>query len=392
MPDLRFSLDWYAGASAEIELFAPSAEAAHHQFKYTPAFRSTIRPPLERKHLTAKELGPINKRLDGLISTLDARSAAVGSPIQPPKQPASDTLGQMEMLGNQLLDLILAQHIQADLRRGGLLLEIGVDESLLDYPWELMHDGDGFLCLKHAMGRFVHGARQMIPMRQRPADRLRSPLEELSILIISVPNPQPRDGITYENLPEAEAETEAIIDSLSNIDGVKVDLLPKRKATYDNVYKALKENHQIVHFNGHAYFDKAEPRNSGLVLFDQNLTTGAVASYMGANPPVLCFVNACETAKTAEIKEWKNHYDIFGLARAFLDTDAYLLGSRCKVSDRAAAAFARSFYISLIKQGEPLGAAIRDARKLCKESVPQEDFAWASYVFYGDPRIYFRRL
>ena len=62
--------------------------------------------------------------------------------------------------------------------------------------------------------------------------------------------------------------------------------------------------------------------------------------------PVLCFINGCETAETAQGKDRLN---VYGLAQAFLETGAYLLGTRWKVSDSAAAAFAPTFYDRIIK-------------------------------------------
>jgi CHAT domain-containing protein len=88
--------------------------------------------------------------------------------------------------------------------------------------------------------------------------------------------------------------------------------------------------------------------------------------------------------------DWRARYDIFGLARAFLETGAFLLGNRWKVGDAAAAAFAKAIYTELL-DGRPLGRAVRDARKACRRESPK-DFSWASYTFYGDPRLCFRQL
>ena len=393
MADERFRLDWFAGASAQVELFSPEAEGTNeYQLKYTPPFRSTIRPPVEKRLLGRGELTPINEELDKLVATLDARAAAANA-AQAPATPDNVAIDQMTLLGNILLDLVIPNYVQADLRSGRLFLEIGMDKDLLSYPWELMHNGDDFLCLKHAVGRFVNGAPLTTPMRDRPAARLGSPLDMLKILIISVPKPQDRPNLKYERLPQAEKETRAICDILSGIDGVNIETLIGRNATYSKVYNALTQHESlIVHFNGHAYFDDEHPYNSALVLFDRDITTGAIASFFSKKPPILCFVNACDTAKEAKSHVWKNRYDIFGLAKAFLSTDAYLLGSRWKINDKAAAGFAKQFYLSLIKEGKSLGTSILEARRACKDKAPDDEFAWASYVFYGDPRVYFRRL
>jgi CHAT domain-containing protein len=143
-----------------------------------------------------------------------------------------------------------------------------------------------------------------------------------------------------------------------------------------------------VHFNGHAYFNDQRPRDSGLVLHDQDMKTGAVVGFFGKRPPVLCFINACETAR---VGKWNERYDIFGLARAFLETGTYLLGSRWRINDKAAAEFATNFYSALIGNGRAVGTAMLEARRLSKTSGLDE-FAWASYMYYGDPRMCFRRL
>ena len=146
-----------------------------------------------------------------------------------------------------------------------------------------------------------------------------------------------------------------------------------------------------MHFSGHAYFRNDKPHLSSLVLFDRDMSTGPIMGFFGSKPPVFFFMNAYETAAAKSEGEWKNRFDIFGLARAFLETGAYLIGNRWQVGDAAAAAFARAFYASLV-EGEPLGRAVRDARIACRSAAGPADFSWASYLFYGDPRVYFRRV
>jgi hypothetical protein len=78
----------------------------------------------------------------------------------------------------------------------------------------------------------------------------------------------------------------------------------------------------------------------------------------------------------------------FGLGRAVLESGAYLLGSRWKVSDVCAKTFALAFYDVLFK-GLSMGEAVTKARQVCKHTHPN-DLAWASYAYYGDPRVCFR--
>lgn len=383
-----FRIEWDAGASAQLELFSPDATQPGdvYQLKYTPPFRSTLRPPVEQRPLGPGELAPINDRLEKIVEggSGNGTRGAGGASIDP-----------MMLVGQQLYDLVVPQHVKAELRTKGLFLEIGIDEELLDYPWELMHDGENYLCEKHFLGRFVNVAFRSIPLNHEPIAGATNELGELAVLIVSVPRPQPRPGgETYEHLPNAEKETEAIVAVLDGVPGVTVNLLQGKDATYDDVYTALKSGkYQIVHFTGHANFNDADPQRSGLVLFNRDMTTGPLASFFGQNPPILCFINACETGKSgvpAASPTWKRRYNIYGVARAFLETGSYLLGSRWKLSDDAGRSFATTFYDSLFKKGESLGRAVMEARAACKSTAADNDFGWASYVLYGDPRVCLR--
>jgi CHAT domain-containing protein len=213
-------------------------------------------------------------------------------------------------------------------------------------------------------------------------------------LLISVPQPQPRGGgAIYDPLVEAEAETREIVKTLTALGGaVNLDLLKGPDATRDAVMEKIRTGHyHIVHFNGHAVFKSDRPERSALVLFDEDLTTAAIFAYFRRHPPVLFVMNGCETAATgASTSDWKDRYDILGLARVFLETGAYLVGNRWKVGDKGAAAFAQAFYSGLV-QGLPLGRAVRDARIACRAATPADDFSWASYLYYGDPRLCFRK-
>jgi CHAT domain-containing protein len=390
MPDARFRLDWSAGASAQLDVFW-SKGAPTYQLKYTPPFRSTIRPPVWDSGISPEELDRINKQLDEFVATIDTRASK--PPSGAPARPTKALLETVQMLGQQLHTLAIKENFQSDLSGEGLFLEIGMEEPLLNYPWELMHDGKNFLCLKHAIGRFVNGG-SFVPPLQRPTSLFGTPLETLSVLLISVPYPEPRDEeskrVQYDGLPDAEAEATAITEVLASVDGIKLDTLLGRKAIYNDVFAALcSGSYQIIHFNGHAKFDEKHPHASALVLQDGNISAGAITRCLAKSPPVLCFVNACETTRIAAPAGWKDRYNIFGLARAFLETGAYLLGSRWKINDEAASEFAKKFYASLLQDGKPLGMAILEARKTCKQVSPPDEFGWANYTFYGDPRVCF---
>jgi CHAT domain len=394
-----YAIAWEAGASAQIELFSPELDSAtpdrDYRLKFSPPMRKTLRPPMTGLQLGHGQLGPIIDSLNKLGVVLDARR---------PPGPASPGVGvaaggnsllvQAQEAGGLLFCLIVPNDVQIELADDDLFVEIGVDEALLEYPWELLHDGSEFLCLKHSVGRFVNVTRAAIPNQKRPAPIGVSPL---SVLLISVPAPQPRQigkqVLSYEPLSGVDEETEAIADAITGLGPIAdLQILRGKDATWSAAANALKaKRYHIVHYTGHAYFDSSTPMNSSLVLDDQDMTTGHIRGFCRNAPPVLFFINGCESTVGRGVgNEWKDRYDIFGLARAFLETGAYLLGSRWRVNDKGAAAFSKAFYKEILA-GQPLGRAVREARKACKSSLAN-DFAWASYVYTAIRASVFARL
>jgi len=392
----RFTFGWQPGASAQMEFFSPGSGTEIYRLKYTLPFRATLRPPLKELPISAETINDLNYRLERIAQASHPRRQTQPSL---PKSSSPPILGDLVTFGEQLMDLIVADaaDLRTELTRGNLLLDIGLDEPLLSTPWELLYDGEEFLCLKHAVGRYVNIARPA-PLPVHSPEPF--PENGLSILLISVPRPQPREHgkLTYRALPGVEAESLAICEMLTKIDGVKISTLTHTEATYDGVWNAIKKEPRfhIVHFGGHAYFRDDQPQNSSLVLFDRDMPTGPLQSFFGLKPPRLFVMNACETATSSGTgASWASQFNIFGLARAFLNTGAYLLGSRWEVGDKNAAIFAKAFYSNFMA-GSCVGDAIRMARIECKDAAAEagaiDDFSWASYIFYGDPRLKIERI
>jgi hypothetical protein len=390
----RFRVDWHYGPGAQLELISPphslgtgkSAKGQIYQLKYTSPLRPTIRT-VQELPLTQPELEAVDEKFDELVKAVDSR--AVGPAVSPSPATALSPDPDFQALGDLLFNLVfVAPYMAADLRKPKSFVELGVDEDLLGYPWELMHDGDNFLCLRHYLGRFINSTTSSPPATQS-VDLWGESFETLSVLVIGVPNPMPKGKLSYQKLTSVELEATAIVKALTNIEGVDVKILLGKDATHINVFKALTKNaYHIIHYCGHAEIDNDSPNQSALILHDQPMMTGSLTTFVAKAKPVLCFINGCETAKGASAKQSFNFY---GLARAFLQTGAYLVGSRWKINDKLAAEFAPVFYRSLLEQGNPLGRAVLEARQACYKMDPG-DFAWASYVLYGDPRVRFRRL
>jgi CHAT domain len=388
----RFAVDWVGGAGASIDLFGTDLGAAGttYQLRYGSPFRSTMRAPADVVSIGENELDRLDEHLRNFAKAVGlgtARGTATASKASPEAE------GILKDLGETLFDLVLPRYVADDLRIPDLFIEVGTDESLLHYPWELMRDDEGFLCLRHYVGRFVNlesplKINEQFPMIEETVD--------LNVLLICVPQPQPYKNYRFDKLAAAEAERQAIMDTFEAV-GIRPDVLLGRDATWNGIRSALRDKaYQIVHFTGHAFFDEKQPRESGLVVHDGLLTTMSLTSWLKLHRAVLCFVNGCETARGTDaaqggmgaenLSDLHRRYNIYGLAKPFLESGAYLLGTRWNLSDRGGALFASTFYRHLLDSGAPIGKAIREARRAVQEENPG-DFAWASYVYYGDPRL-----
>ena len=104
-------------------------------------------------------------------------------------------------------------------------------------------------------------------------------------------------------------------------------------------------------------------------------------------PPILAFINGCESSQE---KSWNDEIayenQVFGLADAFLRCGAYYIGSLWPVHDDSAVQIAQDFYRCLLS-GVSLGESLRIAKKNLFDKNGEKEFAWASYILYGDPTL-----
>ena len=203
-------------------------------------------------------------------------------------------------------------------------------------------------------------------------------------------------------MTHVEKEVEAIQTILSHPDlGINYKILQGTEATVPNFKDHLDRNrvntsYQIIHFCGHAQYDDVHPGNSSLILQDDRITTSTLERRLSGVRPVLCFINACQSAKTeravfSDDNAARSRFSPHGLGQTFYQSGGYFVGNRWKISDEVAAAFATNFYTKVLAEGLALGEAMRASRIACQK-LSQPDFGWASYVYYGDPRVRFKRV
>jgi len=250
-------------------------------------------------------------------------------------------------------------------------LVLHLDESLALVPWELLHDGEQFLCLRYAMGRLPLASFEA-PSKERPRET-----DPLKMLVATNPR---------GDLKGASTEGKDLAQALKGHAGLLAIDLHDRMVGRPFLEEAL-SHYDWFHFAGHAVEDPDNPEESGLALTDGWLTPSAIFEMARSKRlPSLVFTNACRSSSAT------GHARSFNLARAFVESGVrHYIGSTLDLYDRSSAAFAREFYEQLLKR-QPAGEALRQARIKSIARYGEAVFTWASYNLHGNPATgYFAR-
>ena len=285
---------------------------------------------------------------------------------------APEVLVKLREIGQMLYDELFSLSTKEKLAKTEAeYLILRIDDQLVQVPWELLNDGQKFLCQRFNMGRLVK-TRQPIP-----GVRTRILARPLRMLILADPEGDLKgayaEGIQLRDYMDQDTE-------LMNVSLRSDNITPE-------YVKGKMRNFDFVHFAGHAEYDVESPARSGWRLSRHTLTAEEITKMAGTgNMPALIFANACQSART---EEWtlKAHFheEIFGLANAFLLAGVrHYVGTFWEILDRPSSRFALEFYKNLLS-GMSTGAAMRLARRVLIEEYGEETIAWASYILYGDP-------
>ncbi|MBN2438034.1 MAG: CHAT domain-containing protein [Deltaproteobacteria bacterium] len=250
-------------------------------------------------------------------------------------------------------------------------LILNLDDQLVHVPWELLHDGQKFLCQRFNMGRLVKTRQTILPSRRRLLAR------PLKMLILADPrgdlNAARREGVQIRD--HVDKDRDFINVSLRS-DGITPDFIKEKIRNFD-----------FVHFAGHADYNQLNPGESGWQLSSGMIKAHEITRMAGtAAMPALIFSNACQSARTEEwaVKE-RFHDEIFGLANAFILAGVkHYVGTFWEILDEPGSHFALEFYKNVLS-GKTVGEAMKLARLESINKYGEETIVWASYLLYGDP-------
>ena len=266
--------------------------------------------------------GKIKDYTGGIINLLNSanRKGKIGTEL----------LARLKELGGLLYDELIPLSIKERLSATDEQnLVIGIDERLVQIPWELLYDGREFFCQRFSIGRTV-STRQAVSAVARHIAR------PLKMQVLADPR---------GDLAAAYEEGIGIRDEIGRFDEW-LDLSLKTTDIKSDYVKAKIRNFDIVHYAGHAEHVADNPEESGWLLSDGKLSAREIIAMKGLMPmPALVFSNACQTGHSDQWKLGEDYEEkIFGLANAFLLSGVqHYIGTFWEIPDEAGYYFATSF-------------------------------------------------
>ena len=284
-------------------------------------------------------------------------------------------------IGARLGKLVLHPNVRAALALADSApLMVVNDDSASRLPWEMLTIGGWTPALRAGLSRRFAASSLAVARfsERRRNDRL------LTVLLIANPT---------EDLPGAAREGERVRDLFRALPDARLALIEGRAATRARILAEFDSgDYDVVHYAGHAAFEPATPRASGLVVSD-GVIGGADLGAL-AQLPALVFFNACESGRVRGARRGAPGAETARTSRATALTagtsvaEAWLragianfIGTYWPVSDTAAETCAAKFYGALIA-GKAIGAALLEARHAVRARQSPD---WADYLHYGDP-------
>lgn len=286
----------------------------------------------------------------------------------------ADQVIQLRKIGQLFWDILLTEQVKKKLINTlSRDLILSLDEELVRVPWELIHDGENYLCLKFGLGRVVRTKEAV------PAVEYRGSSNILKMLILANPTDDLKSAYTEGVLIKNQFEKKRNfiqIDFKSN--GIDTMYVKKNLRDYD-----------IVHFAGHCDYELNDSGNIGWRLKDGRFTAKDILALSESlTLPNLVFSNACNSALAFEPSEFSDYHEkTYSLASAFLFSGVrHYIGSVWRLEDSAGLIFAKKFYEELIK-GKTIGESLRLSRHELLKEYGSTNISWASYILYGDPNF-----
>ena len=183
---------------------------------------------------------------------------------------------------------------------------------------------------------------------------------------------------------------EASRSALAKSIGKQADITLLTNATPTRLRETLsQEKYDILHYDGHAAFDKISQRGllflHGVKNRTNPLPSDKLADYLAGTTIQLVVLTACQTGVNGTKK---NDYRFTGLAQHLMHSNSLsaLIAMQFAVKDQAAIAFNRAFYKALAA-GLPVEVAVADGRLAMREVTHDAD--WLAPILFMRRNVQF---
>jgi hypothetical protein len=236
-------------------------------------------------------------------------------------------------------------------------IQIITDEPYI--PWEIVkpyieQDGikksDGFLCQVHSIARWI-----TTEVDRNDKDPIRN-------VVIALPN---------SGLKEVKNEYNWLKDFFAEYN-ITPEILSSVRALL-NKFKG--SDFDILHIAAHGSF--TTQAGGSLPFTDGSIIPGDIPSGKLHNTRPMIFLNICSSAR--QVFKFNT---ISGWAQKFIkEGAAVFLGTLWPIDDVTARGFTEAFYENL-REGKPVGLAVKNARQTCEH---EGDTSHLAYVLYAHP-------
>ena len=294
------------------------------------------------------------------------------------------------VLGRLLFDSFVPSAIQEVLRQ--LDIPLLINANTPEIPWELLYDSkaspDFFLCQRLSVGRQVHtghtltGATHRLPLSERmsvettlhKARKLgRRDTQGLSVLFLI--NPTSERSL-------AEEEVATLCTTLP--ESVSRSILYRQQANQLEMRMSIKnETPQVMHYAGPVpTITKAGEPVLALAGSSRLDTSTAAQVFQSFSKRPLVFLSYFDNTQVGTLPSQEMDLLADNLIAAGAGA---VVAMRWPISAQSSREFTTLFYQELA-DGISLGEAMKHTRSLMAQHHT-EDYAWMSYVLYGDPTV-----
>jgi tetratricopeptide (TPR) repeat protein len=261
-------------------------------------------------------------------------------------------------------------HVDAALEAGASAAEIEIAREsatlLLGLPWELLHDGNGFL---------FQGAKPTRVRRRLPNTRdLDVQVVATPIRILLVTSRPEDDACGYIDHRASALPLVEAMEALGGLVRIQVLAPPTLPALREELDRARKrrEPYHVVHFDGHGVYDRRsglgglcfeEPEDVGKMERRRHATvhTNDLGPLLSDHRVPLVFLEACQSAKAEQASE--------SVASELLKVGvASVVAMSHSVLVETARRFVEAFYDSLAR-GDRVGDAMLEGQRALKDDT-----------------------